>query len=222
MSQGKLIVIEGACDGIGKSTQFEMLKERLTKEGYEIYNHHFPTYDTIQGRLVEEYLKGNLGKKEELSPYFIHMLYAADRAITWNNELKTQYENGKIILLDRYTTSSIIYQAALIKDTQERKDFINYVVDYEYNKLGIKEPDKTIFLSADFDVVTDLRKQRKDNDGIENDIHEKDIEFMKKVYDNSLFCAHYLGWDIINCSDKEKMFSKKEIHEEVYKLVRKR
>lgn len=222
MSQGKLIVIEGACDGIGKSTQFEMLKERLTKEGYEIYNHHFPTYNTIQGRLVEEYLKGNLGKKEELSPYFIHMLYAVDRAITWEKELKEQYENGKIILLDRYTTSSIIYQAALIKDTQERKDFINYVIDYEYNKLGIKKPDKTIFLSADFNVITNLRNQRKENDGIENDIHEKDIEFMKKVYDNAMFCAYYLGWDIINCSDKEKMFEKEKIHEKVYKLVRKR
>lgn len=222
MSKGKLIVIEGACDGIGKSTQFELLKERLTNEEKEIYNHHFPSYDTIQGRLVEEYLKGNLGKKEELSPYFIHMLYAADRAITWEKELKEQYENGKIILLDRYTTSSLIYQAVLIEDTQKRKDFINYVVDYEYNKLGIKKPDKTIFLSADFDVVTNLRKQRKDNDGIENDIHEKDIEFMKKVYDNAIFCAYYLGWDIINCSDKEKMFSKEEIHEEVYKLVRKR
>ena len=45
-TNGKLIVIEGACDGIGKSTQFELLKERLTKEGKEIYNHHFPTYNT--------------------------------------------------------------------------------------------------------------------------------------------------------------------------------
>lgn len=222
MTNGKLIVIEGACDGIGKSTQFELLKERLIKEGNEIDNHHFPTYGTIQGALVEEYLKGNLGKKEELSPYFIHMLYAADRAITWDKELKDKYKSGKIILLDRYTTSSIIYQAALIKDTEERKAFINYVIDYEYNKLGIKKPDKTIFLNADFDVVTKLRNRRKDNDGIENDIHELDIDFMKKVYDNSLFCAHYLGWDIINCSDKDRMFSKEEIHEEVYKLVRKR
>ena len=222
MMNGKLIVIEGACDGIGKSTQFELLKERLIKEGNEIDNHHFPTYGTIQGALVEEYLKGNLGKKEELSPYFIHMLYAADRAITWDKELKEKYKSGKIILLDRYTTSSIIYQAALIKDTEERKAFINYVIDYEYNKLGIKKPDKTIFLNADFDVVTKLRNRRKDNDGIENDIHELDIDFMKKVYDNSLFCAHYLGWDIINCSDKDRMFSKEEIHEEVYKLVRKR
>lgn len=222
MTNGKLIVIEGACDGIGKSTQFELLNEQLIRDCYKVHNHHFPTYGTIQGALVEEYLKGNLGKKEEMSPYFIHMLYAADRAITWEKELKEQYENGKIILLDRYTTSSIIYQTALIEDIEERKKFINYVIDYEYNKLGIKEPDKTIFLSADFDVVTNLRKQRKANDGIENDIHERDIEFMKKVYDNALFCADYLGWDIVNCSDKERMKSIEEIHEEVYKLVKKK
>lgn len=222
MNKGKLIVIEGACDGIGKSTQFELLKARLIKEGNEIYTHHFPTYNTIQGFLVEEYLKGNLGKKEKLSPYFIHMLYATDRTITWQNEIKEQYEKGKIIVLDRYTTSSIIYQSALINDTQKRKEFINYIIDYEYNKLGIKKPDKTIFLSADFDLITNLRKQRTNNNGINHDIHELDIEFMKKVYDNALFCAHYLGWDIINCSDKEKMFSKEKIHEEVYRLVKKR
>ena len=222
MRKGKLIVVEGACDGIGKSTQFQLLNDRLIRECYKVYNHHFPTYGTTQGYLVEEYLKGNLGKKEELSPYLIHMLYAADRKITWDEELKSQYVSGKIILLDRYTTSSIIYQAALIGDIEERKKFINYVIDYEYNKLGIKEPDKTIFLSADFDVVTNLRKRRKANDGIENDIHERDIEFMKKVYDNAIFCAKYLGWDIVNCSDKEKMKSIEEIHEEVYKLVKKR
>lgn len=222
MTKGKLIVIEGACDGIGKSTQFQLLNDRLIRECYKVYNHHFPTYGTIQGYLVEEYLKGNLGKKEELSPYLIHMLCAVDRGITWNNELKEQYESGKIILLDRYTTSSIIYQAALIEDIEERKKFINYVTNYEYNKLGIKEPDKTIFLSADFDVVTKLRNERKNNDGIEDDIHEKDIEFMKKVYGNAIFCAEYLGWDIVNCSDKEKMRSIEEIHEDVYKLVKKK
>ena len=66
------------------------------------------------------------------------------------------------------------------------------------------------------------RNERKKNDGIEDDIHEKDIEFMKKVYENAIFCAEYLGWDIVNCSDKEKMRSIEEIHEDVYKLVKKK
>ena len=45
MSKGNLIVIEGACDGIGKSTQYNLLKERLKKEGSKVICHHFPSYD---------------------------------------------------------------------------------------------------------------------------------------------------------------------------------
>lgn len=63
MEKGKLIVFEGASDGIGKSTQIELLRKRLEDEGYIIVNHHFPTYDTYHGRPVEEYLSGNLGRR---------------------------------------------------------------------------------------------------------------------------------------------------------------
>ena len=42
MGKGKLIVIEGACDGIGKSTQYKMLCDRLISEGNEVVSHHFP------------------------------------------------------------------------------------------------------------------------------------------------------------------------------------
>lgn len=45
----KLIVIEGASDGIGKSTQYEMLQERMIKEGENVTTHHFPSYETYQG-----------------------------------------------------------------------------------------------------------------------------------------------------------------------------
>ena len=54
MKKGKLIVIEGACDGIGKTTQYNLLKERLEKEGEKIISHHFPSYNTYQGKPVEE------------------------------------------------------------------------------------------------------------------------------------------------------------------------
>ena len=82
MHKGKIIVIEGSSDGIGKSTQLELLKEHLIKEGYEIVNHHFPSYHTYHGVPVEKYLQGEYGKVSELSPYFINSLYAQDRAIT--------------------------------------------------------------------------------------------------------------------------------------------
>ena len=222
MNNGKLIVVEGACDGIGKTTQFELLKEHLINDGKEVYSHHFPTYNSIQGRPVEEYLAGNYGKPSQLSPYFINTLYAEDRAITWNSELKERFEYGNVIVLDRYTTSSLIYQAALIEDIEDKKQFIDYVCDFEYNKLGIKKPDHVIFLHAPFDLVTEMRKNRKENEGLKNDIHEADLDFMHKVYENAMFVADYLSWDKVNCSKDDKMRSIEDIHEEVYQYVKKR
>ena len=217
---GKLIVVEGACDGIGKSTQYTLLKERLIKDGNNVVSHHFPSYGEYQGVPVEKYLKGEFGNIEDLSPYFINNLYAVDRAITWHSYLKKEYQNS-IILLDRYMTSSLIYQSALIDDIEKRKEFIDYVISFEYEKLGIKEPDLVIFLEAPYDLVKKLRNERKVNDGIQNDIHEKNDEFMRKVYENALFVADYLKFSKIKCNDGDHMRSIEDIHNDIYKLIKK-
>lgn len=219
MKEGKVIVLEGACDGIGKTTQFDLLWKHLEKDGIDVHHHHFPTYNTYHGAPVEKYLAGDFGEPSELSPYFINCLYAEDRAITWNIELKKKYEAGEFILLDRYTTSSIIYQSALIEDLEERKKFIDYIVDFEYNRLGIKEPDNVIFLYAPFDLVVQLRNQRKQNDGVTNDIHERNIDFMRKVYDNAMFIADYLNWNKVKCNDGDSMRSIDDIHQEIYNII---
>ena len=221
MSKGKVIVVEGSSDGIGKTTQYNLLKEHLEKDGEIIVSHHFPSYNTEQGKLAEMYLSGALGKPNELSPYFINSIYAVDRAVTWNRELKESYEEGKTLLFDRYTTSSILYQTSTIEDLDERKRFIEYICDYEYNKLGIKEPDNIIFLHAPFEVIEELRSKRKENEGISNDIHERDRDFLKKVYDNSMFVADFLNWDMIDCSKDGSMLPIEEIHEKVYSKVKK-
>ena len=221
-NKGMLIVMEGACDGIGKSTQYAKLYDKLTELGYQVVKHHFPSYGTFHGAPVEKYLAGEFGEIDKLSPYFINSLYANDRACTWQLKLKKDYQDGKIILLDRYTTSSIIYQSSVIDNLEEKKEFINYVNDYEYNKLGIAQADMVIFLNAPFEVVNELRKNRKNYEGNSNDIHEKNLEFMKKVYDNAIYISEYLNWDKIECSDGTKMKSVDEIHEMVIKKVLKK
>ena len=217
----KIIVIEGACDGIGKTTQYELLYNHLLTDKKQVTTHHFPSYNVYQGKGVEEYLKGNYGKLDELSPYFINNLYASDRAITWYTKLKEDYEKGDTLLLDRYTTSSLIYQSAFFDNIEERKKFIDYASDYEYNKLGIKKPDRVIFLTAPFELVNKLRTERIDNDGIANDIYERNVKHMKKIYDNSLFVAKYLSWNIIECSENGKMKDINAIHNEIYELINK-
>ena len=222
MEKGKLIVFEGASDGIGKSTQIGLLRERLEKEGHIIVNHHFPSYGTYHGAPVEHYLDGKLGEINDLSPYFINSLYAVDRACAWNSKLKPVYDDGCVLLFDRYTTSSLMYQSAKIKDIDEKIAFLDYVSDFEYNKLGIQEPDVVIFLTAPFDMITEMRNGRVNNEGIQNDLHERDPKYLREVYDNAMFVANHLSWDIIECNDGNKLRSREDIHEEIYRLVRKR
>ena len=222
LNKGKLIVFEGASDGIGKSTQIKLLQERLELEGYVVVNHHFPTYKTYHGAPVEEYLAGHLGEIDELSPYFINSLYAVDRACAWQSKLKQLYEDGKVLLFDRYTTSSLMYQSAKIKDVEEKKAFLDYVSDFEYCKLGIQKPDVVVFLTAPFDMVTEMRNGRVQNEGIKNDLHERDIDYMREVYDNAMFVANHLSWDIIECNNGDELRSREDIHNEIYRLVRKK
>ena len=222
MENGKLIVVEGACDGIGKTTQYEILYKHLLSDGEKIVSHHFPSYGTYHGIPVEKYLSGDFGSPSELSAYFINSLYAVDRGITWYTELRQLYDDETTILLDRYTTSSLIYQSALIDDIDEKKEFIDYVTDFEYRRIGIKKPDNVIFLYAPFDLVTKIRNSRKENAGIVNDIHESNLEFMKKVYDSAMFVADYLSIDKVQCNDGDKMRDKNDIHEDVYSLVKSR
>ena len=219
MKKGKIIVVEGACDGVGKTTQYELLEKALVARGEDVVKHHFPSYGVYQGAGVEEYLSGGFGDIKNLSPYFINCLYANDRAVTWYKKLKREYEQGKTILLDRYTTSSLIYQAALMENVEEKMDFIDFVCDFEYGKLGIGKPDKVIFLCAPFELVTKMRNAREENDGVNNDLHEKDLLFMKRVYDNAVFLADYLKWDIVKCDKDDGMRSIGDIHRDICEKV---
>ena len=66
-----------------------------------------------------------------------------------------------------------------------------------------------------------MSSKRKVNDGVVNDIHEKDLEFMRRVYDNAMFVADYLSWDMVDCTKGGKIDSIESIHEKVYQLVKK-
>lgn len=222
MNKGMLVVIEGACDGIGKTTQFNMLIDKLKKDGIKIYTHHFPSYGTVQGARVEKFLKGEYGNPGDLSPYFVNELYAYDRFYTWENELKKYYDDGYLILLDRYTTSSIIYQSVFIKDKDEKNKFIDYVIKYEYEENKIKKPDLVIFLKAPYDLVRKLKNNRIDNEGIVNDVYEKDDILMEDIYNNAIYISNYLNWNIVDCSDDDTFKDKDTISEEVYRLVKRK
>ena len=113
---GKLFVIDGT-DGSGKQTQFNKLKEKLSKENIEYKVVSFPNYNSPSSSLVKMYLSGEFGKNaQKISPYVASTFYAVDRYATFQTEYKHFYEKGGIILADRYTTSNMVHQAGKIKE----------------------------------------------------------------------------------------------------------
>lgn len=221
---GKIIVLEGAGDGIGKTTQLQMLYDDLKEDGYQVLHHHFPSYGTPQAAPVEQYLSGAYGGEEELSPYFVNALYAIDRVATWRTKLSKEYAEDKVILLDRYVTSSLIYQSADIDDALDKRDFMTYIDDYEYRKLHLPRPDAVIYLTAPLKLLEQMRAKRRAEDGdIAPDIHECDKKFMKRVYRSASAVASILKWPVVQCATKDgsAMRLKEDIHEEVYRLAAK-
>ena len=219
---GKIIVFEGACDGIGKTTQDNLLCEKLIKDGYKIFRYKFPSYGEKQAQDVEKYLKGEYGDPKTLDPKLVHSFYANDRKVTWNKLLKEKYAEDYILILDRYVTSSLIYQSSVVKEESSKKEIIDYMANVEYNINEVAKPDVVIFLYADYSLAKKMREERKDNAGIKNDVHEKDDTYMRNVYNSSLFVADYCKFDKIKCDSNGKMLKKEEISNEIYKLVKKR
>lgn len=77
-------------------------------------------------------------------------------------------------------------------------------------------------MHAPFDLVTEIRNARKQNEGIANDIHESNLDFMKKVYGSAMFIADYLSWNKVQCNDGNKMREIDDIRKEIYNLVKKK
>jgi dTMP kinase len=183
--QMKLFVIEGV-DGAGKSTQIKLLRDFFSEKGYSCEYLHFPRTETpFFGELIARFLRGEFGSLNEVDPYLVAMLYAGDRRDA-SMEICKWMEEGKIVLLDRYTYSNIAYQCAKLAEVSEQDKLKDWILDLEFSHFGIPEPDINVFLDVPF-VFTknNLAKTRtgKDRNYLNGsvDIHEESMLFQKKV-----------------------------------------
>ncbi|MBR3489969.1 MAG: hypothetical protein IKH36_00615 [Bacilli bacterium] len=223
---GKLIVIEGACDSVGKSTQSDLLMDRLRNEGKTVLFHHFPTYDENRVPVdpeVRKLLDPNDPTYKNSTPYEANRVFAHDRQTVWEEKFKFTYDDpNNMLLFDRYTTSSIIYQSSKMPSKEEIKKFIKDVYHYEFDELNLPRPDLVVFLYVGFDLAMKLMDERDKKANIKKDTFEADPELMKRVYENAMFVADYLNWPMVKCDDASgKMRPREDIHEEVYRLVKK-
>ena len=220
---GKLFVIDGT-DGSGKQTQFTKLQERLTKEGIEYKTVSFPNYDSPSSSLVKMYLSGEFGTNaQEISPYIASTFYAADRYATFQTGYKKYYEEGGIILADRYTTSNMVHQAGKIKDKKERDKFLKWLWDFEFKLYGLPIPTEVFFLNMPTEKALELMKDRKNkfDENAKKDIHESNETHMRDAYKAACDVAKDYNWFEIKCMKDNKLRTIEDIHEEIYNEVKK-
>lgn len=221
---GKLIIIEGKTDGVGKETQTKKLYERLVKEGYNVRKITFPNYGTPACVPVESYLNGDLGDNPgAINPFAVSSLYANDRFFSFVQDWGKFYEEGGIIISDRYTTSNMIHQASKITDAHEKNTYLDWLYDLEFNKYKLPVPDSVIFLDVPLEVSAKLMANRKNKiDGTDSkDIHEKNLNYLKVCSENADYIASKYNWNRIKCVDNESMRSIESIHEDIYSVVHK-
>ncbi len=215
---GKLIVIEGT-DGSGKSTQFRLLTQRMEREGQTFQKLVFPQYQEESSALIRMYLAGEFGSHpSDVNGYAASAFYAVDRYASYKKAWGAWYEAGGLILSDRYTTSNAVHQASK-EPAEEREEFLAWLADFEYHRLGLPEPDLTIYLDVPTEYTERMMRAREQATGTQADIHEKDLEYLALCRETGRIAARFYGWTVVECVRDGAMRSIEDIHEEIYRLA---
>lgn len=215
----KLIVIEGL-DGSGKATQSKLLAARLAESGRHVRKVSFPDYESPSSALVKMYLAGEFGSKpDDVNAFAASSFYAVDRYASFKKDWEQDWNTG-VVIADRYTTSNAIHQCSKL----EKKDwdrYLDWLFHYEYELLGIPEPSAVIYLRVDPEVSQRLMSSRYEGHEEKKDIHEKNVEYLKRCQAAADYCCQKLGWQVVDCAQDGKMRTIDDIGSNITMLAEK-
>jgi len=223
-TKGKLIVIDGI-DGAGKATQAKLLIKRLRKSRYKTATLDFPQYyNNFFGKLIGRFQNNEFGNAPKINPYLASILYAADR---WETKKKIEkwIEDGRIVLLDRYSSSNQIHQGGKISNPKERKKFLKWLEEMEFNIFKIPKPDAVIFLNVPYKISKKLLTKKVSRNYIKNaknDKVEKSRAYQESSYRQSLnLVKKHNNWIEINCVKNSTLLNPEEISDLIWNRVEK-
>ena len=218
---GNLIVIESGTDSSGKATQTKKLYQKLKQDKKEVLKVEYPNYESKSSALIKMYLKGEFGSKAEaVNPYAASSFFAVDRYASFRQNWASFYQQGGIVIADRYTTSNMIHQGSKIENKEKRNKYLQWLKDYEFNKLALPEPDIVVFLNLEPELSAKLMKERRKEQQQKSDIHELDEEYLRQCYKTGLEIAINNDWEIIDCAQQGNLKSIDTIAKEVYQVVK--
>ena len=220
---GKLIIFEGL-DGSGKGTQTALTAQKLAARGVDLRQITFPDYASESSALVKLYLAGAFGQKpDDVNAYAASSFFAVDRYASYKTGWGAFYRDGGLVLSDRYTTSNAVHQCSKLPPAQW-DGFLNWLFDFEYQKIGIPAPDAVVYLAVDPQVSQRLMAARYHGDDSKKDIQEKDLDYLARSRAAAEYCAKALGWKRIDCTadgpQGKTMRTVEQINDEILAYLR--
>ncbi len=210
-SPGKLIAIEGI-DGSGKRTQVDLLEKALVASGHAVYSTGFPQYDSWFGKMVAQFLNGELGALETVDPHFSALLYAGDR-FEAKPRLEAALNQGKIVLVDRYIGSNLAHQTARVQ-AAHRSGFISWIEHLEYNIYNLPRETKVLYLRVPPREAQQLvtRKSARTYTTVKQDLLEASLRHLEgaaAMYDQ---LSRRPNWATIPCFDESRAAMRPQKH----------
>ncbi len=219
---GRLIAIEGI-DGSGKRTQMDLLHGIIAaaEGGHSVYSTAFPQYDSWFGKMVGQFLNGELGPLEAVDPHFAALLYAGDR-FEAKPKIEAALDEGKIVLIDRYIGSNLAHQTARVVP-EKRAEFQRWIEHLEYRIYDLPREDLILYLRVPPTEAQKLvaQKSQRSYTSAKQDLQEASLRHLQDaaaMYDQ---LARSAPWVTIECFDSASgaMRSVKEIAREVLAAV---
>lgn len=216
--QGKLIVFEGI-DGSGKSTQFDLICDKLTAQSTDFQRLSFPRYSEPSSMLIRMYLNGDFGKNpDDVNAYAASSFFAADRYASFVQDWGSYYSNGGLILTDRYTTSNALHQGAKM-ESEQRSQYFKWLYEYEFQLIKLPKPDLVFYMNIDVSAAAQRLSSRQAETGTHADIHEQDLTYLENCSQSGLQAAKQFGWHIIDNTQNGQSRSREDIHGEIFERL---
>jgi dTMP kinase len=202
-NRGKLIAIEGI-DGSGKRTQVELLRTALRGQGHSVYATGFPQYDSWFGKMVGQFLNGELGPLESVDPHFSALLYAGDR-FEGKSKIEAALNQGQIVLADRYIASNLAHQTARVAP-EKRPAFVEWIEHLEYGIYGLPKEDLVVYLRVPPVEAQKLvaHKSERSYTSAQKDLQEASLRHLEDTAALYDALSKRPNWTTIQCFDTKR------------------
>ena len=165
------------------------------------------------------YLSGAFGTQPgDVNAYAASSFYAVDRYAGMKQDWGRFYDEGGILIADRYTTSNAVHQCCkLPRDGWD--DYLDWLFDFEYRLLRLPEPDLVIYLRLALETSQRLMSERYHGDEKKKDIHESNLSYLEQAHLAADYCASKYNWKTVECAERGSLRCIDEIGADVWNMA---